>query len=252
MTTLEIRNLTLRRGYNLIVSDASISFCSGEFVAILGANGAGKTSLIRGALGVEKLDGGVSSLDGEPVFKLSAIQRAQRIAYLPQIRSLAWPVTVRDVVSLGRYCHGFGKLLPKDHEVIGEALRKCSLEHLSNRKTDSLSGGEIARVHCARMLATDAQLMIADEPTLSLDPYHQFQIMNIFSEFVSNGGGVLVVLHDIQMAAKYASRLVWMKNGSIVGDGDISETLNENMIKNVYGVTSKVSDQEVNLLGSND
>lgn len=249
MTNLDVRNASLTRSNEQIVENASFSYSSGEFVALLGANGAGKTSLIRGALGLEKLSNGNSHVDGNPISSLSAKQKAQKIAYLPQMRTLAWPVSVREVVTLGRYSFGTGKIKICEKEAVNEALHKCKLDELSDRKTSTLSGGEIARVHCARMLASGANLIVADEPTLSLDPYHQFQIMNIFLEFVSRGGGVFVVIHDVQMAAKYASRLIWMKNGRIVGDGSIQDTLNEAMIERVYGVESKISGQEVTLFG---
>ena len=249
MTILDVRNATLTKGNKQIVENASFSYGSNEFVALLGANGAGKTSLIRGVLGLEKLDKGTANVDGTLISSLSAKQKAQKIAYLPQTRSLAWPVSVRQVVTLGRYSFGAGKLQSSDQQAVDEALHKCALDELSERKTSTLSGGEMARVHCARMLASGANLIVADEPTLSLDPYHQFQIMNIFLEFVSKGGGVLVVIHDVQMAAKYASRLIWMKNGRIVGDGSIQDTLNEVMIEQVYGVESKISGQEVTLRG---
>ena len=245
MTNLIVTDATFEKGGRRIVDQANFSLGANELIALMGANGAGKTSLIRLALGLEKLNTGKVCFNGQPISRISVKEKARKIAYLPQQRSLAWPLSVRDVVSLGLYGREVGRFDESLQGAVEEAIYKCSLEKLADRKTNSLSGGELARVHCARMLAAGTPLMIADEPTLSLDPYHQFQIMSIFSEYVSLGGGVLVVLHDIQTAARYSSRLIWMKEGRIVGDGSISETLNENMIEQVYGVGAQIKGDKV-------
>ena len=171
---------------------------------------------------------------------------------MPQQRPLAWPNTVRDVVSLGRYAYGAapGRLSAKDAAAVDAAIARCDLTGLAHRQTDTLSGGELARVHCARAFAAEAPLLIADEPVAALDPRHQFRIMDIIADFVAAGGGALVVLHDITLAARYASRMIWMKQGRIVADGAPEETLTAARMAEVYGVQARVDGRRVEIEGA--
>ena len=226
----------------VLVEKVSFRLAPGEFVALLGPNGAGKTSLLRASLGFEPLSAGAATLAGDDIVSLSPAMRARRISYLPQIRPLAWPNTVRDVVALGRFAHGavLGRLSDIDAAAVDRAIAACALSDIQHRRTDTLSGGETARMHCARAFAAEAPLLIADEPTAALDPRHQFRILDLIADFVRQGGGALVVLHDVQLSARYASRLLWMKNGSIVADGPPAETLTTDRMEVVYGVRARV------------
>ena len=180
------------------------------------------------------------------------MQRARRVAYLPQQRPLAWPNTVRDVVALGRFAYGAapGKLSPADAEAVDRAIAQCGLADLGDRNTDTLSGGELARVHCARAFAANAPLLVADEPVAALDPRHQFSTMDIVRQFVDDGGGALVVLHDIALAARYATRMVWMKESRIVADGPPEETLTSERLAEIYGVRSRIDGRTVEIEGT--
>lgn len=235
-----------------LVRSASFQLAPRDFIAILGPNGAGKTSLIRAALGLEKPTGGSATLKGQETHRISPIERARSIAYLPQVRPLAWPNIVRDVVALGRYSHGatLGRLKAKDREAVDKAIIDCDLSDLADRNANALSGGELARMHCARALAAKAPLLIADEPTAALDPRHQFRILDLIGQYVAQGGGALVVLHDIQLAARYASRLIWMKDGKIVADGSPRDTLTVERLYDVYGIKAKVDGLQITLEGA--
>ncbi|GGD10996.1 ABC transporter ATP-binding protein [Aquisalinus flavus] len=241
MAELVASNLSVAAGGRTILAEASVTLRQGELVALLGPNGAGKTTLARAMLGVETQTGS-SRLDGMAITSLSPIDRARMIAYLPQIRPLAWPATVRDVVALGRYAHGaaIGRLTGRDAEAVDGALSACDLQPLANRSTDTLSGGELARVHLARAFAAGTPLMIADEPVAALDPRHQFQTMSLLRRYVDDGSGALVILHDIALAARFADRLVWMKDGRILADGPVSETLTEARLEEVYGIHARI------------
>jgi len=242
MTELVAENITLRVGSTTLVDDASLSLRSGELVAILGPNGAGKTSLLRVMVGLTKADSGSAQLSGEEILSLSPIDRARRVSYLPQRRPLAWPNKVRDVVSLGRFAHGaaLGRLGAADAEAVDAAIESCDLGHLADRSTDTLSGGEIARVHFARAIAARTPLLVADEPVAALDPRHHLRIAQLLRQFVDDGGGALVVLHDVPLAVRSADRLVWMKGGRIVAEGSPAETLNSKIMEEVYGVRARV------------
>ena len=249
MTELSARDLRVKAGDNTLVEGASFTLSPGELIVLLGPNGAGKTSLLRAALGLEKRAAGMASLGGMDCENLSPMERARAVAYLPQQRPLAWPNSVRDVVALGRFAYGAapGRLSAKDATAVEKALELCDLNTLAQRSTDTLSGGELARVHCARAFAAEAPLLIADEPVAALDPRHQFRIMDIVQSFVARGGGALVVLHDIALAARYATRLLWMKDGRIVANGTPAETLTSDRLAEIYGVRASIEGTRVQI-----
>jgi iron complex transport system ATP-binding protein len=246
MTELVATQLSIKAENTLLLEDASVSLASGEVVAILGSNGAGKTSLLRAILGLLDVASGSVTLDGREFHSLSPVQRAQHIAYLPQRRPLAWPNKVRDVVALGLFAHGvsLGRLSPKESATVHEAIKSCDLEGFEDRNVLSLSGGELARVHFARVLATHAPLLLADEPVAELDPRFQLQIAKLIRQFVDAGGGALVVLHEVALAADLADRLIWMNDGRIVATGTPQETLTPQTLADVYGVKAHVAKDE--------
>lgn len=249
MTELRADNVTIEADGNELVSNVSLELRQGELVAVLGPNGAGKTTLLRGLLGLTGLTAGSCRLDGQEVGAMSPRSRARRVSYLPQQRPLAWPNKVMDIVALGRFAHGaaLGRLSPDDQAAVDQAIDQCDLSHLTARSVDNLSGGELARVHFARAIAAQAPLLLADEPTAALDPRHQLSIARFLRQFVDAGGGALVVLHDITLAADIADRLVWMTEGQIVAEGPPGETLTEQIMAQVYGVQAHIAEDDYGL-----
>lgn len=247
MTELRIDNLSMTAKDTVLVEGATLTLERGEFCALLGPNGAGKTSLIRGGLGLERLSTGAAFLGGVDTRTLNPAERARSLAYLPQIRPLAWPNRVRDIIALGRFSFGAapGRLKWQDAMAVENAIAACGLVELADRSADTLSGGELARMHCARAFVAEAPLLIADEPTAALDPRHQFRILDLISDYVRNGGGALVVLHDLQLAAQYATRMVWMKGGKIVADGTVDDTLSKERLEDVFDVRAQVDGRRV-------
>lgn len=244
--SLIARGITVEAGGATLVADAALTVGPGELVVLLGPNGAGKTSLLRAALGLTP-SSGTATLNGEAVAAIAPAVRARALSYLPQARPLAWPARVRDVVALGRFAHGvtLGRLSPRDAEAVDTALVRCDLIPLADRATDTLSGGELARVHLARALAAQAPLIVADEPVAALDPRHQHRVMGLLRDFVRGGGGALAVLHDLALAVAYADRLVWMKDGRVVAEGSVRETMTVERIAQVYGVRARMIDGDV-------
>lgn len=242
MTELIARNVTVRAGNAILVDGVSLAVGTGELVAILGPNGAGKTTLLRVMVGQTVADAGCAELDGRECAGMSPVERAKRVSYLPQRRPLAWPNKVRDVVALGRFAHGaaLGRLNKADRKAVDAALDACDLGHLADRGAETLSGGELSRMHFARAIAGGAPLLVADEPVAALDPRHHLRITRLLRDFVDNGGGALVVLHDVPLAVRFADRLVWMRNGRIVAEGSPDETLNARIMEDVYGVRAHV------------
>ena len=254
MAELRAENIQVQAGQATPVKNVSFELTPGTLTAVLGPNGAGKTLSLRASLGLTALSKGQSTINECAVDAMDPIERALTVSYLPQTRPLAWPNRVRDVVALGRFAHGgaMGRLGGHDAEAVDRALAACDLTHLMDRAADTLSGGELARMHCARAFAAETPLLIADEPVAALDPKHQFQVMDLFKTFVAEGGGALVVLHDIELAARYADRLLWISGGHVVADGPVGETLTSDRLAEVYGVRADVDGERVNIEGPLD
>jgi iron complex transport system ATP-binding protein len=244
VTKLSLSNIGLSITSKVILESINLELNSGELVVLLGANGAGKSSLLRSALGLAQVSAGESLIDEQLVTTLSSANRAKKVAYLPQKRPLAWPIKVFDVVSLGRYAYGvnLGRLKNDDLELVESAITNCGLEQLRNRRVDTLSGGEAARVHVARAFAANAALLLADEPTAALDPKHQLDVMQLIRRYVDMGGGALVVGHEASLAARFADRLVWMRDGGIIADGTVKETMTAAMMAEIYGVSAQIGE----------
>jgi iron complex transport system ATP-binding protein len=242
MSGIEVTAASYSAAGRALVADADLACRPGSLTVLVGPNGAGKTTLLRMAMGLLAPASGRVTIDGEPIAALAPIARARRIAYLPQARPLAWPQPVRDVVALGRFAYGAapGRLSDADCAAIDAALATCDLVDLAERASDTLSGGELARVHLARALAAQTPLIGADEPVAALDPLFQHQTMAIFRAAADAGRGVIAVIHDLSLAGRYADRMVWMQHGRIVAAGSPAETMTEARIRVVFGVNAQV------------
>lgn len=251
MTELRASKMTIHAGKTPLITDVSFTVTRGELVVLIGPNGAGKTTALRGAMGLCQLMQGEVTLDGQAVNDLPPQQRARRISYLPQSRPLAWPNRVKDIVALGRYAFGASasRLHKDDAAAVARAMDDCDITHLSERRADTLSGGEAARMQIARVFAAQSPLLIADEPVAALDPRHQFRIMDLIRDYVDAGNGALIVLHDLSLAARYADRIVGMKKGVIVADGATKTTLTSSFIRELYDVDAVVDGKNIRLTG---
>lgn len=231
-------------GGTKVVNDATFGVTNGELVAVLGANGAGKSSLIKAGLGLLACDSGAVLLNGQNPTKLPAGVRARQVAYLPQSRPLAWPLSVRDVVALGRFAFGAapGRLGKVDADAVAAAIVACNISHLADRATDSLSGGELARVHVARALAAQVPLLVADEPTAALDPAQALGVMQVVADFCAKGGAAVVILHDISLAARFASRIIVMCQSDILADGPPAQALTPDILRQAFNIDARLAE----------
>ncbi|MEE4152829.1 MAG: ABC transporter ATP-binding protein [Erythrobacter sp.] len=243
MSALEASGLTYRAGSRALVSDASFALEPGTLTMLIGPNGAGKTTLLRLALGLLEPAGGQALIGGSEARTLSPPERARRAAYLPQARPLIWPQPVRDIVALGRFSHGAvpGRLSADDAAAVARAIAACGLEGLEERAADTLSGGELSRVHLARALAAEAPVLAADEPVAALDPRYSHEVLRIFLAAARAGAAVLTVIHDLALAARYADRLLWMQEGRIVADGTPGATLTPDRLAAVFAIDAEVT-----------
>ncbi|MCX7889572.1 MAG: ABC transporter ATP-binding protein [Rhodobacteraceae bacterium] len=227
MTLLALDRLTVRRGDCPVVDGVTLDIAGGELVGLIGPNGAGKTTLLRGALGLLPA-AGFSSLAALP-----AAARARHAAWLPQNREIAWPVTVRDLVALGRIAHGAPD---PDHPAVDRALAEMGLVPLAGRRATELSGGEQARALIARALAQEAPLVIADEPVAGLDPAAQIATMQVFGGLARSGRGILVSMHDLGLAARHCTRILVLHRGRLVADGAPADVLAPALLAAVFGI----------------
>lgn len=234
MTLLTLDSLTVRRDGCPVVDGASLRIEAGELVGLIGPNGAGKTTLMRGALGLQS-HSGQSSLAA-----LSAKDRAKAVAWLPQMREIAWPVTVETLVMLGRVPHLAGGQKPgdQDRQTVAQAIATMGLAGFETRAATALSGGEQARVLIARALAQDTPLIMTDEPIAGLDPGHQISTMEAFERLCSAGKAVFVSLHDLGLAARHCTRLILMHQGRIWADGVPAEVLTKDNLSGVFGISA--------------
>lgn len=241
MSALSALDLTYRVKGATLVEGASFALEAGALTALIGPNGAGKTSLLQLALGLLAPTSGRAMLDGIPIDTLPPRERARAIAYLPQHRPLVWPQPVRDIVALGRFAHGGApfRLAAADQTAVDDAITACRLEGLEERAADTLSGGELARLHLARALAAEAPVLVADEPVAALDPRQQHQTMQLFCELARKGRTVLTVIHDLELAARYADRVLWMHEGKIVAQGTPRETFTPERIRAVFDLEAQ-------------
>jgi iron complex transport system ATP-binding protein len=251
MTQLRAEQATVERNGVAIVDEVSVELAAGEVLGLIGPNGAGKSTLMRAMLGLVPLDAGSCQLQGRTLAHWSMRERARQMAYLPQNTQSHWPLLVARVIALGRLPHLSYWQRPgsEDREAIARAVQLTEVEDLLDRVVTTLSGGERMRVNLARMLASGAPLLLADEPIASLDPYHQFHVMEIFAEHARSGGSVLVVLHDLNYAARFCDRLLLLDHGKSVVEGAPVEVLQPDILRRVYGIDTRwVESDELSLI----
>lgn len=235
---LSFSDLTLRKGGRMILGGVSGQLKRGAVTAILGPNGAGKSSLLHLLAGVETLHKGAILLGDRPLGALHPKDRARRIGFLPQKGEVHWNLGVRALVGLGRAAH-MGQSA-EDEAAVEAALAATDVIHLADRAVLSLSGGELARVLLARVLAGEPEWLLADEPLASLDPAHQLAVLARLHATAQAGAGVVVVLHDINHAARIADHVLLMKDGAILADGATQDVLTPDLMEAAFSVRFRV------------
>ena len=235
---LSARNVSVTRGRRTIVHDATLALNTGELTVLAGPNGAGKTTLARAMAGVIACDGAVS-FDGQDLLAMTPRARARALAYLPQGHQFHWPMSVRSIVALGREPHAdpFSQQSATDRAAVQRAMEATDIEDFSARTITTLSGGERARVAMARALATEAAVLIADEPTASLDERNQLIVMELLQQVARDGAAVLAIIHDLALAMRFADRVVLMDEGRIVANDEPQLTLTPERIATVFGIS---------------
>jgi len=246
LIALSVRMPRVTIGDTPILGNLSLTMRGGEFIAVVGPNGSGKTTFLRLLAGLLRGDGELL-LNGVPLHRHALQHRARLISYLPQdTRQPVWPMPVRDIVALG--------LLPFDadlqtrygsHEqAIDRQLADCDLAVIANRPVDRISGGERMRALLARALVGGQPLMLMDEPLTSLDPAHQLRFMQLLAERANAGHLVIAVLHDLDLALHFASRVLAFDKGAILADGSPAAIYASGILETIFGVSIRGADTE--------
>lgn len=239
---IEARHVYVAIGSKALLEDISLSVNLAEVVAVVGPNGAGKSTLRKALCGDAPLSGGEVLMSGRALADWSLTERAQVRAVMPQDSTLNFPFTVLEVVLLGRTPHLRGAEGLRDYEIARDALEAIDARHLEERLYPTLSGGERQRVQLARVLAqiweksTGDRYLLLDEPTSNLDLAHQHSTLAVARRFAHEGIGVLVILHDLNLAAQYADRVVVLNNGKIANYGTPSEVFTRETIYETFAL----------------
>ena len=228
--SLVARGVSVVRGGVRLLDGVDVSVTAGEFVAVLGPNGAGKSTLLGALAGDFPLTSGSVSINDKEISTLAPRELARLRAVLPQQIVISFPFTVREVVAMGRNPW----LDERDDERIDAAMRRLNVESMRGRTYQTLSVGEQARVSMARVLAQDTPILLLDEPTAVLDIGQQERFLAVARSLVDEGRGVIAVLHDLNVAMRFATRVVVLHEGRCVASGDPREVLTPSLLSNVY------------------
>lgn len=232
-----IRDVSVRLNGRPILNGVDWEVQEGSFSALLGPNGAGKSTLLRAMAGLTPYSGELE-IFGRPQHSWKQRELAAKLSWVPQQSALRAPMPVWRVVGQGRYPHlgALGRLRGEDCEKIAGALASVDAEHLSGRWFPTLSGGEKRRVLIARALATEAPLIVLDEPTASLDIQHRLRVLRLIRELTREGRTAIVVLHELEEALRFADEVLLLDQGCAVASGRAADVLSDDVLGDVYGV----------------
>ncbi len=235
---LEVRNISVSYGERAVLRDVSFELREGQTIALLGANGAGKTTLIKALNRSVEVSGGVIELGGRPLNEFSRRELARNIAVVAQENETRFPVTVLEFVLAGRFAQGgaFGWKTDEDIALARQALTDCDLDGYQSRLMNELSGGERQRVVLARAIATNARILLLDEPTANLDLAHQAMMFRLVRRRCEHGAAAVVITHDLNLAAEFADEIITVKEGRIAAKGAPEKVLTAENVRDVFGV----------------
>ncbi|MEH7178979.1 ABC transporter ATP-binding protein [Neobacillus vireti] len=242
-STIETKNLSLSYGETLIIDDLNIKIPQGEITVFIGANGCGKSTLLRSIARLLKPKSGTVILEGEAIARLSTKEVAKKMAILPQSPTAPEGLTVLQLVKQGRYPHQswLKQWSEEDERKVNNALKATRLEDLKERPVDSLSGGQRQRAWIAMTLAQDTDVILLDEPTTYLDMAHQIEILDLLFELnEKRKSTVVMVLHDLNLACRYAHNIVALKDKKVYAQGEPEYVMNRSTVKNVFGMDCEV------------
>ncbi|WP_100401382.1 ABC transporter ATP-binding protein [Bacillus sp. FJAT-42315] len=243
MVRLYTTDLNISYGERLIVKDLSVEIPDKKITTIIGSNGCGKSTLLKAITRIISHQSGTVILDGENIAKENTKILAKKMAILPQMQESASGLTVGELISYGRfpYQKGFGRLTKKDYEVIDWALEVTGTTEFKFRPVDALSGGQRQRVWIAMALAQETEIIFLDEPTTYLDMAHQLEVLELLQKLnLEQERTIIMVLHDLNQAARFADYMIALKNGGIVKAGSCEEVMKRDVLQKVFNIDAEI------------
>ena len=242
-----MKDLSFFAGKKQILQDLNLTLSYGQFVSIIGPNGAGKSTFLKCLAAVTKPTSGVISIDGVPLNRLKNEERAKTIGYVPQHFQQSFPMSVREYIMLGRKPYIKWNVTNIDQQIVEQTLQYLKLENLQHNYVDELSGGERQRTSIARALVQQPTVFMLDEPISALDIKHQIQVLNSIKKLANDNSLVVVVLHDLELAARYSDYVVLMNQGKIYKEGNPVEVITEQSLREVYEVYTQIRPNDYGL-----
>ena len=243
MVSLSTEHLQIGYGEKIIVDDLNLSINKGEITTIIGANGCGKSTILKTLARVHTANSGVIYLDGKMIHKIPTKEIAKKMAVLPQSPEAPSGLTVYELISFGRAPHqgGFGRLSEKDRNVIQWSLEVTGLASFANQPVDALSGGQRQRAWIAMAIAQETELLLLDEPTTYLDMAHQLEILQLLEKLnKEEGRTIMMVIHDLNHAARFSHHMVALRNGKLVKEGSAEEVMTHDVLKEVFHIDAEI------------
>jgi iron complex transport system ATP-binding protein len=218
------------------LAGVSLDAVRGEVTAVVGPNGSGKSTLVRALLGRVPLQSGTVSIDNRPLHEWSPLERARRLAVVPQREETVFSLPLREYVALSRYVHRSSWMgeRAEDRVAVEAALEAAGVSSLANRRTDAVSGGEWQRARIARALAQETDALVLDEPTTFLDIAHEMAVFELLHGLALGGKAVLLVSHQLNLVARFAQRMVLLNEGHVVSSGAVADVMQASVLERVY------------------
>lgn len=243
--SVQLNTMRLNIGYNdtLIIKDLNLEIHMGKITALIGANGSGKSTILKTMARIMSPKDGLVLLDGKSIHSQSTKEVAKCLAMLPQNPSAPEGLTVYELVTYGRFPHqkGFGTLTTEDKEIVSWALEVTGMEEFYDRPVDQLSGGQRQRAWIAMALAQQTEILFLDEPTTFLDMAHQLEVLKLLEKLNhEEGRTIIMVVHDLNHAARYAQHMVAINYGTVVSEGSPKEVMTKEVLRDVFGIEADI------------
>ncbi|RIW34047.1 ATP-binding cassette domain-containing protein [Bacillus salacetis] len=242
---VEVKNISKLYGKKKVVEDVSINIQKGKVTSFIGSNGAGKSTLLSIVSRLIPRNEGSVLLEGKEITSYKSNDLAKTISILKQSNNVNVRITIRELVSFGRFPYSQGRLTKEDEGFVDEAIRYMELEELQGRFIDELSGGQLQRAYIAMVVAQNTEYILLDEPLNNLDMKHSVQIMKALRKMSDDlGKTIVIVIHDINFASCYSDYIVAMKHGKVIREGKTEEIINNEVLKEVFGMDFHI--EEIN------
>ncbi|UIO42364.1 ABC transporter ATP-binding protein [Brevibacillus brevis] len=244
---IEVRNVTKQYGSKNVVENVSVKIAKGKITSFIGPNGAGKSTLLSMISRLLTKDQGEVFIEGQEIGQTKSSELAKKISILKQSNHITVRLTIRELVSFGRFPYSQGNLTKEDWKYVDEAIQYLELTDIQHKYLDQLSGGQRQRAYIAMIVAQNTEYVLLDEPLNNLDMKHSVQIMKVLRRLVDEKGKtVVIVIHDINFASVYSDYIVALKDGKVVKEGTTDEIITQPILKDVYDMDIRIEDIEEN------